>query len=176
MTNKSRGAFIPKRCNYSSSAWSPAYRITARLLLILEASDPFRQTSELTLPDRAPPAHRQDRQSTPPAHHPSHNMIGRSALKRGARLALRRQDCAKLTQRRAHAAAAAGASTETASFDSTEINGIKVASRDPRSATTRLAVVAKAGTRYQPMPGLSVGLEEFAFKASQPVTEEAGRE
>ncbi|PSR87046.1 cytochrome b-c1 complex subunit 2 [Coniella lustricola] len=80
-------------------------------------------------------------------------MIGRSALTRGA----------KLAQRRAYAAVA-GASTETASFDATDINGIKVASRDPRSPTTRLAVVAKAGTRYQPLPGLAVGLEEFAFK------------
>lgn len=99
-------------------------------------------------------------------HHPSPNMIGRSALTRGAQLALRRQDGAKLAQRRAYAATA-GASTETASFESTEINSIKVASRDPRSPTTRLTVVAKAGTRYQPMPGLSVGLEEFAFKASR---------
>lgn len=95
-------------------------------------------------------------------------MIGRSALTRGAKLSLRGQDCAKLAQRRAYAAAA-GASTETASFESTDINGIKVASRDPRSPTARLAIVAKAGTRYQPMPGLSVGLEEFAFKASRDV-------
>ncbi|CAN8103957.1 unnamed protein product [Discula destructiva] len=89
-------------------------------------------------------------------------MIGRSALTRGAQLSLRR-DGAKLAQRRAYAATA-GASTETASFESTDINGINVASRDPRSPTTRLTVVAKAGTRYQPLPGLSVGLEEFAFK------------
>lgn len=88
-------------------------------------------------------------------------MIGRSALTRGARLALRRQDCAKVAQRRGYAAAA---STEAASYESTDINGIKVASRDPRSPTARLAIVAKAGTRYQPLPGLSVGLEEFAFK------------
>ncbi|KUI58010.1 Cytochrome b-c1 complex subunit 2, mitochondrial [Cytospora mali] len=79
-------------------------------------------------------------------------MIGRSALTRGARLALRRQDCAKLAQRRGYAAAA---STESASYESTDINGIKVASRDPRSPTARLAIVAKAGTRYQPLPGLS---------------------
>lgn len=89
-------------------------------------------------------------------------MIGRSALTRGARLALRRQDCASLAQRRGYAAAAP--STETASYESADINGIKVASRDPRGPTARVAVVAKAGTRYQPLPGLSVGLEEFAFK------------
>lgn len=95
-------------------------------------------------------------------------MIGRSALTRGARLALRRQDCASLAQRRGYAAASA--STETASYESADINGIKVASRDPRGPTARVAVVAKAGSRYQPLPGLSVGLEEFAFKASQHTT------
>lgn len=92
-------------------------------------------------------------------------MIGRSALTRGAQLALRR-DGSKLAQTRAYAATT-GASTETASFESADINGINVASRDPRSPTTRLTVVAKGGTRYQPAPGLSVGLEEFAFKASR---------
>ncbi|KAI7784278.1 mak10 subunit [Diaporthe eres] len=100
-------------------------------------------------------------------------MIGRSALTRGARLALRRQDCASLAQRRGYAAAAA--SNETASYESADINGIKVASRDPRGPTARVAVVAKAGTRYQPLPGLSVGLEEFAFKASQHTTQSPRR-
>ncbi|RAL61570.1 hypothetical protein DID88_009609 [Monilinia fructigena] len=42
--------------------------------------------------------------------------------------------------------------------------GIKVASRDVAGATTKLAVVAKAGTRYQTAPGLTSGLERFAFK------------
>lgn len=98
-------------------------------------------------------------------------MIGRSALTRGARLALRRQDCAKVAQR----GYAAAASTEAASYESTDINGIKVASRDPRSPTARLAIVAKAGTRYQPLPGLSVGLEEFAFKASLRASGDTGR-
>lgn len=90
-------------------------------------------------------------------------MIGRSALTRAARLALRRQEGAKLVQQRGYAAAA---STEAASYESTDISGIKVASRDPRGPTARLAVVAKGGTRYQSFPGLTVGLEEFAFKAS----------
>lgn len=100
-------------------------------------------------------------------------MIGRSALKRGAKLALRRQDGSKLAQQRTYAAAS-GASTETASFESTEINGIKVASRDPRSPTARLAIVAKAGTRYQPLPGLTVGLESYAFKASHIIASTIG--
>ena len=48
--------------------------------------------------------------------------------------------------------------------DRAEIAGVKVAARDDNGPTTRLAVVAKAGTRYEPLPGLTVGLEEYAFK------------
>lgn len=51
-----------------------------------------------------------------------------------------------------------------ASYEPTSVAGIKVASRDDNGPTTRLAVVVKAGTRYEPLPGLTVGLEEFAFK------------
>jgi ubiquinol-cytochrome c reductase core subunit 2 len=29
---------------------------------------------------------------------------------------------------------------------------------------TKLAIVSKAGTRYEPLPGLSLGLQSFAFK------------
>lgn len=47
------------------------------------------------------------------------------------------------------------------------MSGLKVASRDAHGPTTKLAIVAKAGTRYQPLPGLTVGLEEFAFKNTQ---------
>jgi ubiquinol-cytochrome c reductase core subunit 2 len=53
------------------------------------------------------------------------------------------------------------------SFEATEIAGLKVASKDAGGPTTRLAIVAKAGTRYQPLPGLTVGLEGFAFKNTQ---------
>lgn len=44
------------------------------------------------------------------------------------------------------------------------MESVKVASRDVAGPTTRLAVVAKAGSRYQPAPGLTTGLEQFAFK------------
>lgn len=47
------------------------------------------------------------------------------------------------------------------------MTGLKVASRDAHGPTTKIAIVAKAGTRYQPLPGLTVGLEEFAFKNTQ---------
>ncbi|KAK3944493.1 Metalloenzyme, LuxS/M16 peptidase-like protein [Diplogelasinospora grovesii] len=89
-------------------------------------------------------------------------MISRSVLSRGSQLALRRQNCAKLAQR-----GFAAAASENASYEPTNIAGVKVASRDDNGPTTRLAVVVKAGTRYEPLPGLAVGLEEFAFKNTQ---------
>ncbi len=92
-------------------------------------------------------------------------MISRSALARGSKLALSRQGRAPV-QRRALASAAPAGSTSS-SFEPAEIAGIKVAARDAHSPTIKLAVVAKAGTRYEPGPGLTVGLEEYAFKVRQ---------
>ncbi|KAL1873070.1 hypothetical protein VTK73DRAFT_1167 [Phialemonium thermophilum] len=89
-------------------------------------------------------------------------MISRTALTRGTQLAISRQSCTKVAQRRTFAAAASGGS-----FESTDVAGVKVASKESHGPTTRLAVVAKAGTRYEPLPGLTVGLEEFAFKNTQ---------
>ncbi len=87
-------------------------------------------------------------------------MICRPALTRGSQLALRSQGAAKLAQR-----GFASAAATAASYEPTDINSVKVASRDDGGPTTRLAIVAKAGTRYEPLPGLAVGLEEYAFKA-----------
>ncbi|KAK4101850.1 ubiquinol-cytochrome C reductase complex CORE protein 2 precursor [Parathielavia hyrcaniae] len=89
-------------------------------------------------------------------------MICRPALSRGSQLALRRQGAAKLAQR-----GFAAVASPKASYEPTTIAGVKVASRDDNGPTTRLAVVAKAGTRYEPLPGLTVGLEEYAFKSTQ---------
>jgi ubiquinol-cytochrome c reductase core subunit 2 len=93
-------------------------------------------------------------------------MISRKALSRAAQLAARRQGCSALAQRRGYASA----SSAPASFnyDTSDVAGVKVAARDSHGPTTKLAIVAKAGTRYQPAPGLTVGLEEFAFKV-QPI-------
>ncbi|KAI2615161.1 LuxS/MPP-like metallohydrolase [Hypoxylon sp. NC1633] len=90
-------------------------------------------------------------------------MFSRSALSRGAQLASRRQCCSQLAQRRGYAAAASS-SPSSFNYDTTEVAGVKVATRDSHGPTTKLAVVARAGTRYQSIPGLTVGLEEFAFK------------
>lgn len=84
-------------------------------------------------------------------------MISRSSL---ARLALGSARSARAHQVRGFAAAAPGPS----SFETYDAAGLKVASRDAHGPTSRLALVVKAGTRYQPLPGLTVGLEEFAFK------------
>ncbi|KAI0547334.1 ubiquinol-cytochrome C reductase complex CORE protein 2 precursor [Xylaria curta] len=89
-------------------------------------------------------------------------MLSRTALSRAAQLAARRQGSAQL---RGYAAAAAGSSIPTSfAYETADVAGVKVATRDSRGPTTKLAVVAKAGTRYEPAPGLTVGLEEFAFK------------
>lgn len=89
-------------------------------------------------------------------------MISRSAIGRNAQLALRRQCCAQPANRRGLAAAVSGSTSF--SYETTDVGGVKVASRDVSGPTTKLAVVAKAGTRYQSAPGLTVGLEQFAFK------------
>lgn len=89
-------------------------------------------------------------------------MISRSSLARNAQQAARWSRVAQPLQRRTFAAAAS-----SGTFETSNINGINVASRDAHGPTTKLAIVSKAGTRYQPLPGLTVGLEEFAFKNTQ---------
>jgi len=90
-------------------------------------------------------------------------MISRSSLGRSAQLALRRQSCAQPANRRGLAAAASG----SFQYETGDATGVKIASRDLAGPTTTLAVVAKAGTRYQFLPGLSEGLEKFAFKSTE---------
>lgn len=85
-------------------------------------------------------------------------MSSRTALARGAQLAARH---ALPAQRRGYAAAVNPSSFD---FEAADVAGVKVASRDSHGPTTKLAIVAKAGTRYQAAPGLTIGLEEFAFK------------
>ena len=49
-------------------------------------------------------------------------------------------------------------------YDVSEASGVKVANREVEGPTGTLALVAKAGSRYQPFPGFSDALEQFAFK------------
>ena len=86
-------------------------------------------------------------------------MLSRSSLARNAHQAARRSLAARAVQQRCYASA-----SSSGVFETSDVDGLKVASRDAHGPTTKLAIVAKAGTRFQPLPGLSVGLEEFAFK------------
>lgn len=86
-------------------------------------------------------------------------MLSRSTACRGARRALRPRPVVS-SQRRGLAAPASG----SFQYQSGEAKGVKFATRDLAGPTTTLALVARAGTRYQPLPGLTEGLANFAFK------------
>ncbi|KAH6642589.1 Metalloenzyme, LuxS/M16 peptidase-like protein [Boeremia exigua] len=86
-------------------------------------------------------------------------MLSRTTACRGAQRAARQLQ----TQKRGLAAPASG----SFQYQSGEANGVKFASRDFAGPTTTLALVAKAGTRYQPLPGLTEGLANFAFRATE---------
>lgn len=81
--------------------------------------------------------------------------IGLRALRRS------QQPWKTLVQGRRGLAAAASGSFQ---YETGEAAGVQYASRDLPTATTTLAVVAKAGSRYQPAPAFSDALEKFAFK------------
>jgi len=58
----------------------------------------------------------------------------------------------------------ASAATPNFQYNVSEAAGVKVATREVGGPTATLALVAKAGPRYQPFPGFSEALEQFAFK------------
>ena len=92
-------------------------------------------------------------------------MISRMSLSRNAQRAVWRRQCqcqciSQPNNRRGLAAAASGSFT----YETGEATGVKYGSRDLPGPTTHIAVVARAGTRYQPAPGFTDGLEKFAFK------------
>ncbi|ROT43370.1 cytochrome b-c1 complex subunit 2 [Sodiomyces alkalinus F11] len=89
-------------------------------------------------------------------------MISRTSFPRAAQLALRQPAYPRLPLARGLAT-----SSSSGSYELSDVGGVKVIARDSRGPTTKLAVVAKAGTRYEPLPGLSAGLEAFAFKTTQ---------
>ena len=84
-------------------------------------------------------------------------MIPRAALSRSGQRIIRRSSCGN---NRGLASAASG----TFSYQTGDAAGVKIASRDLPGPTTHLAVVARAGSRYEPLPAFSDGLEKFAFK------------
>ena len=62
----------------------------------------------------------------------------------------------------------ASAVTPGLQYDVSESAGVKVANREVAGPTGTLALVAKAGPRYQPFPGFADALEYFAFKVRPP--------
>lgn len=94
-------------------------------------------------------------------------MFSRTTACRGAQRAARTQ-AVRPAQRRGLAAPASG----SFQYQSGEAKGVKFASRDFAGPTTTLALVSKAGTRYEPLPGLTEGLQNFAFRVRQPVTKQ----
>lgn len=92
-------------------------------------------------------------------------MISKTVLSRNAQITIQSQ-CRSSgipKQCRGLAAAASG----SFSYEAGDASGIKYASRDIPGPTTTLAVVARAGTRFQPLPGFSEGLEKYAFKVRE---------
>lgn len=87
-------------------------------------------------------------------------MILRHGASSRAAQGLRQRPLVTHTTRRGLAAPSSG----TFAYQSGEAGGVKLASRDLAGPTATLAVIAKAGTRYQPFPGLAEGLEKFAFR------------
>lgn len=89
-------------------------------------------------------------------------MFSRSTACRGAQRAARQQ-ALRQPQRRGLAAPASG----SFQYETGEAKGVKFASRDFAGPTTTVALVAKAGTRFQPLPGLTEGLANFAFRGTE---------
>ncbi|PYH98364.1 LuxS/MPP-like metallohydrolase [Aspergillus ellipticus CBS 707.79] len=90
-------------------------------------------------------------------------MLSRSTFSRNAPRALQKQcSAAGANSRRSMASA----TTPGLQYDVTESAGVKVANREVAGPTGTLALVAKAGPRYQPFPGFSDVLEQFAFKST----------
>lgn len=93
-----------------------------------------------------------------PARGPVSNMIARTALQRQAQRVVR-QSWHQST--RGYASASAGASLQ---YQQGDASGLKFASRDNSGAVSTVALVSKAGTRYQTLPGLAEALDRYAFR------------
>jgi ubiquinol-cytochrome c reductase core subunit 2 len=87
-------------------------------------------------------------------------MLSRSSFARNAPRALQKQCSVTAASGRRGMASAT-------QFDVSESSGVKVANRETAGPTGTLALVAKAGSRYQPFPGFAEALDEFAFKVSR---------
>lgn len=82
-------------------------------------------------------------------------MLSRSSLCRNAPRAFGRRSMAS-------------AANPAFQYDVSEASGVKLANREVEGPTGTLALVAKAGSRYQPFPGFADALDRFAFKVGPP--------
>lgn len=87
-------------------------------------------------------------------------MLSRSNISRNAPRALQKQCCSAPVGRRGMASA----TTPGLQYEVSDSAGVKIANRETGGPTSTLALVAKAGSRYQPFPGFSDALEQFAFQ------------
>lgn len=87
-------------------------------------------------------------------------MLSRSAIGRQSQRVCRPQWQA--ASRRGLASPASG----SFSYETGSAAGVKFASRDLPGPTTQLALVSQAGTRFESLPGLALGLQSYAFKVS----------
>ncbi|CAK3878243.1 Cytochrome b-c1 complex subunit 2, mitochondrial [Lecanosticta acicola] len=87
-------------------------------------------------------------------------MIARSAIQRQTQRALR-QSWNQST--RGYAATTSG----SLQYQQGDSNGIKFASRDNAGVVSSVALVSKAGTRYQTLPGLAEALVRYAFRTTE---------
>lgn len=83
-------------------------------------------------------------------------MLSRSTLSRNAPRAL------QVTSRRGMASA----SNPGLQYEVSDAAGVKIANREVAGPTSTLALVSKAGSRYQPFPGFSEALDRFAFQST----------
>lgn len=93
-------------------------------------------------------------------------MVLRQSIGRNASRALRKPLAPIPSSRRGLAAPASG----TFQYETGEATGVKYATRDLAGPTATLALVARAGTRYQPLPGLAEGLTQYAFRVRLPIS------
>lgn len=70
----------------------------------------------------------------------------------------------------APAGARAYATPAAAAFSTVDANGIKVAGNDEGARTSSISLIVKAGSRYEPAPGVAHVLSNSLFKVGHPLS------
>ncbi|KAN0072621.1 Metalloenzyme, LuxS/M16 peptidase-like protein [Elaphomyces granulatus] len=90
-------------------------------------------------------------------------MMSRNAFGRTLPRALRHNCCATSPR---SCRGIASTTAPSLQYETAQAAGIKIANREIGAPTTSIALVAKAGSRYEPFPGFSEALVQFAFKST----------